>query len=422
MFKKELEKLSKDELIEKLLQVEERFASSNVHAAELVMELEEANKMIQAVQKQAIHQAKLASIGELAAGTAHEINNPLTIALFNVQTLIKNAEKEGIDLGQKPVKIQNALERISEIVKGLSSYARARDGKPENFDLNKVIVEEVEFVRKLFEKEGIKLSVVLSEEPLFVEANLTEMRQVIVNLLNNAKHALEGQEAKEIKIQSLEIGKFIALEIADNGCGIPKQDLNRIFDMFYTTKEIGVGTGMGLGICSAIIRKAKGQISVESEEGEGSCFKITLPRSNQNHSLVTSHSEEKVSSLSGTVLAVDDESEIVEHVKAIVEEFGMTCDTEIDPLRALERLKQKNYTTLITDLRMPHLNGTELIKKAIEVDSNQNIVIITGAGKFSGNSEHDEVKKKYPCLAKPFKAQALYNILASFEKSIKKAS
>ena len=256
--------------------------------------LKEANKNLKESQVQLVQSEKMASLGMLVAGVAHEINTPLGAVISMHDTLIRgvnkmkgfvassSASKTTIDDNvQKTIDIIDDADevinsgnaRINQIVKQLKSFARLDEAELQTADVNECLEETI----KLFEhelKDKVKLTKNFTNLPEVV-CYPAKLNQVFLNLLVNANQAIDG--TGEISINTFTEDDNICIAIMDNGEGIPKKSLDKIFDPGFTTRGVGVGTGLGLSISYRIIQEHKGDISVESNEGEGSTFKITLP-------------------------------------------------------------------------------------------------------------------------------------------------
>jgi signal transduction histidine kinase len=229
-------------------------------------------------QKQLIQAEKLATVGTLAGGVAHEINNPLAAILTNAQMLSMDAtredEKESLKL------IEDAAKRCRSIVQKLMVYSRKPQGSREvgDVDLEKVLNNSVSLLNYQLSQDNIKLNTIFKNKPFIIKGSQNELEQVLTNLILNAKDAIKHRKKSgNIDISmSREDGKII-IRVKDDGTGIPKEHINKIFDPFYTTKDVGKGTGLGLSICQSIIEEHKGSIAAESEEGKGSTFTVVLP-------------------------------------------------------------------------------------------------------------------------------------------------
>ncbi|MFW5872196.1 MAG: hybrid sensor histidine kinase/response regulator, partial [bacterium] len=341
------------------------------------------------VEKEDMHQqivqsAKLASIGELAAGIGHEINNPLFITQGNLELLTKYLINENIltPRAKRYINLQQeGLKRIQEIVQGLRTYVRSNNDIIENFDINTTISKTLKFLELIYLKDGINIEQHLYEGDYKVAGNKNHFQQVLINLLSNAKDALQNTKDKKITIVTKYLNDEISLFISDNGSGIDAEILPYIFDSFYTTKEIGEGTGLGLGIVKNILDNIGGKIEVNSQINSGTSIHITLPISNQCFA-----EENNISSISndfpfkGKALVVDDEEGIRDILNEYLSDLGIQSDICSDGNEALKLLNQREYQYLITDYKMPLINGHNLITRAKnELNYQGKIFLISGA-------------------------------------------
>jgi two-component system NtrC family sensor kinase len=225
---------------------------------------------------------KLAAIGELASGVAHEINNPLAIIRQEAELILYLLKEREILEGEAILSLRNALrhiiqevDRCTEITRSLLDFARKREPVLQLVDLNKLVEDMARLVDKEARTKNIALVRHYDPELPPVFSDGPQLRQVILNLLNNARDAVKQDGTITITIRQENGAAAVIIE--DTGCGIPAEDLGKIFNPFFTTKPPGQGTGLGLSICHGIIRKLNGSISVASEVGQGSRFTIRLP-------------------------------------------------------------------------------------------------------------------------------------------------
>ncbi|MDA8338002.1 MAG: ATP-binding protein, partial [Nitrospiraceae bacterium] len=276
-------------------------------------ELEKAYAELKAAQSQILQQEKMASIGQLAAGIAHEINNPVGFVMSNLGSLQKYADKlsefikaqteaigelgvkssefgeiqKKVDEFKKSLKIDyiiddlgnlireslDGAERVKKIVQDLKSFSRIDEAEWKMADINAGIESTINMVwNELKYKATVKKE--YGDIPL-TKCNPGQLNQVFMNMLINAAHAIEKQG--EITVKTWHGSGFIYILISDTGKGIPSENLNRIFEPFFTTKEVGKGTGLGLSIAYDIVKKHNGDITVESKAGKGSAFTIKIP-------------------------------------------------------------------------------------------------------------------------------------------------
>jgi two-component system NtrC family sensor kinase len=249
----------------------------------MVQRIARADREKEMMNEQVIEAGKLASVGELAAGIAHEINNPMAIMVEEagwIEDLLQEEEfKEGANLDEfkravKQIKIQG--KRCKEITHKLLSFARKTDPAIKVVQLNDLVEEIVALCEQRAKYSSIHINMNLMSPLPTIHASPSEMQQVLLNLINNAVDAME-KSGGSIDITTRVDGAYVVLDVADTGPGIPQANLARIFDPFFTTKAVGKGTGLGLSICYGIIHKMGGEISVNSAVGIGAVFHIRIP-------------------------------------------------------------------------------------------------------------------------------------------------
>jgi two-component system NtrC family sensor kinase len=248
----------------------------------MARKVEKAYEAKEIMNDQVIEAGKLASVGELAAGIAHEINNPVAI-MVEEAGWIQDLLEEGLAKGDNEREVQRALNQIrtqgtrcKEITHKLLSFARKIDPTVTTFDLNNLVMEIVELSQQRAKYANVVIETSLGDGIPSVKASPSEMQQVFLNLVNNAIDAMDPGGGDLDIITRLD-GDVVVVSISDTGCGIPQANLQRIFDPFFTTKPVGKGTGLGLSIIYGIINKMDGTISVNSAVGQGTTFTLRLP-------------------------------------------------------------------------------------------------------------------------------------------------
>jgi two-component system NtrC family sensor kinase len=256
---------------------------SLVTTRSLVSRVELAQKQQCLLDAQLIQSQKMAAIGELSSGIAHEINNPLAIIGQEVEWLrhlLGNLDGQGIEGGNECLDSMNEIarqvERCKEITHRLLSFARKMEPLMQRVDINKLIEDMTRLVEREAVQKGIRI--VRNYQAELPQANTDGplLRQVILNLLNNAVYAI-GRDGTITLTTRVDESNALEIEVSDDGCGIPKEHLDKIFDPFFTTKPPGKGTGLGLSICHVIIERLGGYVSVTSEVNRGTTFTIRLP-------------------------------------------------------------------------------------------------------------------------------------------------
>ena len=233
-------------------------------------------------QDQLVQSGKMAAVGQLAAGVAHEVNNPLQIILSRVQLLMMRYRDEE-RLGRDLQLIESNVKRISRIIRGLLDFARHNSGEEDawqEIDLAYLVTQTSNLMQHLMEKAGIEVHIQVSDgAPPRVYGNVGEMEQVFLNLLINAQQAMPDGGTITIELRSGDGG--VIARVRDTGEGISKAHLPHVFDPFFTTRQERGGTGLGLAIIRGIIEKHNGEIVVESQEGKGAVFTVHLPAGQQ---------------------------------------------------------------------------------------------------------------------------------------------
>jgi CheY-like chemotaxis protein len=340
---------------------------------------------------------RMASVGTLAAGVAHEINNPLAYVLANVDFVSTelHSMKSAIpaarldEVGQALVEARHGAERVRRIVRDLKTFSRADEEKRELIDVRPVIESSINMAWNEIRHRARLVKDLGPVAP--VEANPSRLAQVFLNLIINAAQAIPIGRAdrNEIRIATRTdaIGRSI-IEISDTGCGVPSHVLSRIFDPFFTTKPIGVGTGLGLSICQGIVSALAGEITVESEVGRGSTFRITLPPARDLAPEPGPEPATEQRSGTARVLVVDDEPLIGRVMRrALGADFdvvALECARE-----ALNRIVSgEHFDVILCDLMMPDMTGMELHAELTSFDRSlaQRMIFVTG-GAFTESAQ-----------------------------------
>jgi two-component system, NtrC family, sensor kinase len=256
-------------------------ALSLVTVRQVLSQKAEAERQKELSNEQLLQSQKLASIGELSAGIAHEINNPLAIIRQEAEWLLHLLKKESPpDMGELKnclTEIVHQVDRSREITHNLLNFARRRQPVVQTVDLNRLIEDMTMLVEKEARNHHIAIKKEFQPDLPLIYSDSPLLRQVFLNLLNNAIQAI-GQDGVLTVITRTADNNQLLVQVNDTGCGIPKEHLAQIFDPFFTTKPQGKGTGLGLSICHGIVEKLGGRISVASEVGKGSSFTINLPQ------------------------------------------------------------------------------------------------------------------------------------------------
>jgi two-component system NtrC family sensor kinase len=249
----------------------------------IIGRIAEVDKEKDLMNEQIIETGKLASVGELAAGIAHEINNPVAIMVEEAGWIEDLLAEEDFKEGENLQEFQRALTQIrvqgrrcKDITHKLLSFARKTDSRTLEVHLNDLVTEVISLSEQRAKYANVTIRSHLRPSLPVLQASPSEIQQVLLNLINNALDAME-KDGGAIDVTTRLDGKNVVMEVSDTGKGIPEANLSRLFDPFFTTKPVGKGTGLGLSICYGIIKKLGGDIEVESTVDEGTTFRVTVP-------------------------------------------------------------------------------------------------------------------------------------------------
>jgi len=312
---------------------------------------------------------KLAAMGQLVSGVAHEINNPAAIISGFAQTLLLDQltpeQRETIQM------IYDEARRIGRITSNLLAFARAGSKERTLVDLNETVRRTYALRSYHLTTENITVNLELDDENPAAWANGSEMQQMLLNLLINAEQALNGVTARRaITLRTVTAGDRVRLEVADTGPGIPPEIQEKIFDPFFTTKPEGTGTGLGLSICYGIVHDHGGRIFVRSEPGHGATFVVELRRDARTRervepepAQVPSEPPPRQPDAALSVLLVDDEEGLRRAAVRFLERRGIRVVAVGDGDEALQVLGRDNFDVIISDVRMPGMSGAEFLEQ-----------------------------------------------------------
>lgn len=263
-------------LVTRLEREKNELQEANREIKELALNLAKNVEELKKTQKQLIQSEKLASTGRLAADIAHEINNPVGIIVSSVECMLLDGEHTLSEEFRNDAQvIINQAGRISKITRSLLSFARLPVEEKSKVNINEIIQETVALFSKHLLKRGISVHQDLIENIPLILGNSNQIQQVLVNLINNSSDAM--QQGGNLYLRTKWQDQNLVVEIEDEGCGITVEQLDKIFDPFYTTKGKGLGTGLGLAVSYGLVEEHGGGIDVVSKEGEGTCFTVSFP-------------------------------------------------------------------------------------------------------------------------------------------------
>ena len=355
---------------------------------------------------------RLIAAGTLAAGVAHEINNPLAYVLANVEHLRERTKMLGAEapfFEQLLLETSDGVHRIRDIVRDLRTFARPEEEHVSLVDLREVAEVALRIVSHEV-RHRARVETRYADGPVCVMANESRIGQVITNLLINAAQAMPARPAHEnsIEIRVERRGDASVLEVEDNGAGIAPQILPRLFDPFFTTKAPGEGTGLGLPVCQGIVQALNGRIEVESELGRGSTFRVWLPAA-AAVARVDAAPEEPPSRPSRRVLVIDDEPLVRRVLRRTLEAAGCEVVEAAGGRAGLDlALRGEPFDAVVCDLMMPDLTGMDLFEELAlqRPDLARRTVFLTG-GAVTDRARAFVAASTNPILQKPFRADEL---------------
>ncbi|MBI3327354.1 MAG: response regulator, partial [Nitrospinae bacterium] len=317
-------------------------------------------------QQETLYQAeKLATMGQLLAGVAHELNNPLSVVLGQSDLLRESTAD--ITIATRAEKINQAASRCARIVKNFLALARQHPPERQKVQLNQIVREAVELLAYPLRVDGVEVCFDLEPDLPVFAGDPHQLHQVVVNLVSNAQQAMHDQPPPRrltIRTQFEPAPGRITLSMADTGPGIPKGLQAKIFEPFFTTKPQGVGTGLGLPLCQGIIEGHGGVIRVVSQPGQGAMFRIELPMNAPLQVIPQAQTPEPLPTIQGkAILVVDDESEVAGVLAEILSMEGHQVETATSGLLAWDLLQERPFDLILSDLRMPGLDGPGLYQR-----------------------------------------------------------
>lgn len=413
--KKPSDELQRDEMLQRIIGLGERSLKKsyypelqkqvreleklNLELQQQIQERQRAEKQKEKLELQLRHAQKMEAIGTLAGGIAHDFNNILSaIVGYTELAKIHIEQWQRQDAGQAITDLDGVLrsaDRAKQLVQQLLSFSRQQAGTKEPVNLEDLLVETARMLRALI-PTTIALETVIQATMPMVRADATQLHQVIMNLGTNAYHAMRQHggrllfELTEKKLLAgdpvvselqLEPGPYLVLRVTDTGCGMDRATLNRIFDPYFSTRSGEGGTGLGLAVVHGIISAHKGHISVYSEPGQGTTFRVYLPK------LVSVEPQKELYRPDTAapcgherLLIVDDEPALREVQARILESLGYEVTVAATSTEALQMIVEspQHFDLLVTDMNMPAMSGAELIRQARLAQPNLPVILCTG--------------------------------------------
>ncbi len=349
---------------------------------------------------------KLASVGELTAGIAHEINNPLTAILGFTQLIMERDLPENTKADLKII-LDSAL-RAADITRRMLLFSRQE--KPIRFpcNINEIIESSLKLRSYYLEVNHIKIINELDPALPQAMADANQIQQVMINLIINAEYEMIRTNGGGIlRIKTEKTDNMIRIMIQDNGPGISKENMEKLFQPFFTTKKVGEGTGLGLSVCHGIIAEHNGRIYAESEAGKGATFFIELPiiegAPREEYTPARRVVNDTGEAIKAKILVVDDENLITDLLEQILTSEGYEVSVSGKTTEALKLITSENYTLILLDIKMPEMSGIELYQHLEEIDKSIRGKVIFLTGDVLGEDTREFFSRTgAPYIIKPF--------------------
>ena len=372
------------------------------------------------LESQFLRSQRMESIGRLVGGIAHDLGNLLMPITLGVKVLRRRLQGVDDKVEQVLNMIQKSAERGGNMVEQVLAFARGVEGERVVLQLDG-IVEEIHGITDETFPESITVHTDVASDLPRVVGDATQIQQVLMNLCVNARDAMPEGGTLTIEAQPVtlteadaernidaEVGAYVCIRVQDTGTGMPEDVMNKIFEPFYSTKEEGEGTGLGLSTAYSIIQSHDGFVDVDSEMGEGTRFRVYLPMSEEDveRRATPGEPEGEVPSGNGEyILVVDDEEFILETAREALFDAGYRVHTASGGREALQRVEEDEIDVVVTDLRMPEMDGFTLIRTLRARYAN--LPIVAASGVADGRTDEALEAGAQAFLAKPFSAETL---------------
>ncbi len=411
-----------------------RLEEKGAQLEELNSQLKEALENLRGSEQQVLHSEKMASIGTLAAGVAHDFNNMLAV-IESSTYLLKTKLPVGSPLQKYCEMTGNAIERSADLIKQLLQFSQKNVIDVRCTSLNKIVRDMLRILERSIGK-NINMALELDEDLSPIEADETQLQQVILNLAINARDAMPEGGTLTISTESVVLewpyckqhplfapGSYLRLSVRDTGSGIKHEDLQRIFDPFFTTKKVGKGTGLGLSVVHGIVQRHGGAIQVYSEVGSGTVFHIYLKPSDKSEATIErAFAHRQIIRGSGTILLVDDEEMLLEPNAELLDGMGYHVLVAESGIQAVDiyRAKHAEINMVLLDMAMPGMDGRQTFRELKAIDHTVKVLFASG---FTDNEKFKDVIEEgaLGLIRKPFNAHDLSGKIYSILQGKKQA-
>ena len=380
------------------------------------------------LENQFLRTQRLESLGTLASGIVHDLNNMLTPILAIAQLLPLKLKSQEADCSEMLTILENSAMQGADLVKQILTFARGNEGKRTVMQINHLLKDIEQFAKRTFAK-SIVIERNLPQDLLTVSADPTQMHQVLMNLVVNARDSMPNGGTITIAAQNLyvdesyakmnieaKVGNYVVITIADTGTGIPPEVIERVFDPFFTTKAVGKGTGLGLSTVIGIVKNHGGFIQVSSQLGRGSQFKVYLPSTQETRIEAPQENTIQIGN-SELILVVDDEPAIREILKTTLENQNFEVLIAEDGIEAISTYVQnkKKISLVLIDMMMPEMDGATAIRTLQQLNPQVQVIAMSGLASTEALAQAAGSGIQ-GFLAKPFTKSDLLNTISGVLK------
>jgi PAS domain S-box-containing protein len=363
----------------------------------------------QQLEQKAQFASRLASVGEMASGIAHEINNPLTGVIGYAQLLLQEDLPDNVRKDLET--INDGAKRVANVIQRLLAFARQSKPQRTYVNVNEVVATTLELRGYHLQTSNIEVRTELAPDLPLTITDGGQLQQVFLNLIVNAETEMNlARGSGKLTVKTEQIDNAIRISFKDDGPGIAEENLEKIFDPFFTTRQVGQGTGLGLSVCYGIVSQHGGRIYAESKPGKGATFYVELPMLTEDKQLEFPEPDvtEQRKRSGVRILVVDDEHVVREFINKALEEEGHQVDTVDNAEDAIEMVKNKKYRIILLDIKMPGMSGIELYKRFQKMNSAlaRSVVFVTG-DVMGARTLSFLAKVKSPYITKPFDGKQL---------------
>jgi len=382
-----------------------------------------SERKVAKLQEQLTQALKMEAIGTLAGGIAHDFNNILFPMFGYLEMMLEDVPKESPLRGHL-VEVFSGAKRARDLIKQILTFSRQSDHERKPLETQRVIKEALKLIKSSL-PTTIEISKDIQKDCGLVLAEPTQIHQIVMNLCTNAYHAMEEKggklaitlkevelAAKDFKDPAMIPGPHVCLTVADTGPGMEQSIIDRIFDPYFTTKEEGKGSGLGLAVIHGIVKNHGGDISVYSEPGKGAEFKVYLPVIKKQKETAKFETDTPIQKGTERILLVDDQDLIVDMERQMLERLGYHITARTSSIEALEafRANPDKFDLVITDMTMPNMTGDKLAGEMIKIRTDIPIILCTGFSEMMSQERAESLGLK-GFLMKPVVLKELSSVI-----------